>query len=54
MIEVVGAKTDGWYDIKTDEVYISNSAGSNVGPGIAWLYKTNTKLFGTCENLFHE
>ena len=54
MIEVVDANSDGWYEIKTDEVYISNSAGSKVGPGIAWLYKTNTKLFGTCENLFHE
>jgi len=54
MIEVVGANSNGWYEIKTDEVYTSNSTGPKVGPGRAWIYKDNTELFGACKNFSYE
>jgi len=34
-IELLDAKSDGWYEIKTDEVYTSNSSGPRVGPDTA-------------------
>ena len=47
---VVGENLEGWYEIKTDEVYAYKRSGPKVGPGTAWIYKDNTELFGVCEH----
>lgn len=54
MIEVMGKNSEGWYEIKTNEVYASNSSGPKIGPGTAWIHKDNTELFGACENFLDE
>jgi len=54
MVEVVGKNSNGWYKIKTDEVYAVGSSEQKIGPGTAWLSKTSTELFGACENLPNE
>jgi hypothetical protein len=54
MVEVVGKNSNGWYKIKTDEVYTVGSSEQKIGPGTAWLSETSTLLFGACENLPNE
>ena len=53
MLEVIAKNSDGWYQIKTDEVYVVESSDQKIGPGTAWLYETSTELFGLCDNLGH-
>jgi len=34
-IELLDAKSDGWYEIKPNEGYTSNSSGPRIGPDTA-------------------